>query len=69
MERGKPGAQSQLQAMKRRTGKSKIGITVHYPGESGATTNEVPVMGMEEQAPVSNNMKTTHTTSKGSGKK
>ena len=47
----------------------QIGITVLYPGESGATTDEVPVMGMEEQAPVSNNMKTTHTKIKGSGKK
>ena len=47
----------------------QIGITVLYPGESGVTTDEVPVMGMEEQAPVSSNMKTTHTIIKGSGKK
>ena len=56
MERGKPGTQSQLQAMKRWAGKP-IGITALYPGDSGATTDEVPVMGMEEQAPVSNNKK------------
>ena len=68
MERGKSGAQSQLQAMKRGAG-NQIGITVLYPGESGATTDKLPVMGTEEQAPVSNNMKTTHTTIKGSGKK
>ena len=41
MERGKPGAQSQLQAMKRRAG-NQIGITVLYPGESGATTDKLP---------------------------
>lgn len=46
-----------------------MGITVLYPGESGATTDEVPVMGMEEQASVSSNMKTTHTIIRGSGKK
>ena len=30
-------------------------ITVLYPGESGAMTEEVSVMEMEEQAPVSGN--------------
>ena len=53
MERRKPGAWSQLQATKCRTGKS-YDITVPYPGESGAMTEEVSVMEMEEQAPVSN---------------
>lgn len=48
---------------------NQIGITVLYPGDSGATTEEVPVMGTEEQAPVSNNMETAHTIIKGSGKK
>lgn len=37
--------------------KTNTGITALYPGDSGATTDEVPVMGMEEQAPVSNNKK------------
>lgn len=69
MERGKPGAQSQLQTMKRGTGKPNWYKSVLYPGESGVTTDEVPVMGMEEQAPVSSSMKTTHTIIKGSGKK
>jgi len=36
-------------------------ITVLYPGDSGATTDEAPVMGVEEQALVSYSMETTHT--------
>lgn len=48
-ERGKPGTWSQLQAMKCYLGKQNC-ITKFYSGESSAMTEEVPVMGMEEQA-------------------
>lgn len=48
-ERGKPETWSQLQAMKCYLGKQNC-ITKFYSGESSAMTEEVPVMGMEEQA-------------------
>jgi len=55
--------------MKRWAGRSINDVTALYLGDSGATTYEIPVMGMEEQAPVSDNRETTHTIIKGSGKK
>lgn len=50
-------------------GRKAVGITVLYLGESSAMTDEASVMGVEEQARVSNNTETKHMIIKGSGKK